>query len=96
MPWRSRTRMPTRRPAKAAMVVNRQEPSIQASGIFSQLKMKPPTLPIAIASTTGAMPSWPMMCLRSGLKGNSFWLKALAVALRMVGTTGRLMARTVP
>ena len=54
MPWRSRTRMPMRRPAKAATVVNRQEPSIQASGIFSQLKRKPPTPPIASASTTGA------------------------------------------
>ena len=54
MPWRSRTRMPTRRPAKAATVVKRQEPSIQASGIFSQLNRKPPTAPITIASTTGA------------------------------------------
>ena len=76
MPWRSCTRMPTRRPAKAATVENMQEPSIQASGIFSQLKMKPPTPPIARTSTMGPMPSWPMMCLRSGLNGASFSLKA--------------------
>ncbi len=74
MPWRSWTRMPTRRPANAATVVNMQEPSIQANGILSQLKTKPPTAPMAIARTMGTTPAWPMICLRSGLNGNSFSL----------------------
>ncbi len=74
MPWRRRTRMPMRRPAKAAMVEKTQEPSIQASGIFSQLKTKPPAVPITMASSRGFRPSWPMMCLRSGLKGRALVL----------------------
>ena len=48
MPWRRRTRMPMRRPAKAATVEKTQAPSIQASGIFSQSKTKPPTVPITM------------------------------------------------
>ena len=75
MPWRRRTRMPMRRPAKAATVEKTQAPSIQASGIFSQLKTKPPTVPIAMASASGFRPSWPMMCFFSGLKGSALLLK---------------------
>ena len=67
MPWRRRTFMPMRRPAKAATVEKTQAPSIQASGICSQSKTKPPTVPITIASTSGFRPSWPMMCFFSGL-----------------------------
>ena len=82
MPWRSRTRMPMRKPAKAATVVNMQEPSIQASGIFSQLKTKPPTLPIAMASATGAEAVVADDVLLLGLEGNLFSRRASLVGTR--------------
>src|SRR5713226_946560 len=92
MPWRSRTRMPMRTPAKAAMVEKTQAPSIQASGIFSQLKTKPPTVPITMASASGFRPSWPMMCFFSGLKGIALLLKDRTDASRPVsrGVTSAL------
>ena len=76
MPWRSCTRMPTRRPANAATVENMQEPSIQASGIFSQLKTKPPTPPMARTRTTGpsALVADDVLALR--LERDLFSLKA--------------------
>jgi len=76
MPWRSCTRMPTRKPAKAATVVKRHEPSIQASGIRSQLKMNPPIPPMTSASPSGARPSWPMMCFFLRLRGIALGFKA--------------------
>jgi hypothetical protein len=45
-------------------VAKTQAPSIQASGILSQLKTKPPAVPTTIASSSGLRPSWPMICLR--------------------------------
>ena len=59
----------------ARLVEKTQEPSIQASGIFSQLKTKPPTVPMAMASSSGLRPSWPMMCFFSDLKGIALLLK---------------------
>ena len=76
MPWRRRTRMPMRRPKKAATVEKTQAPSIQASGILSQLKTKPPIVPMTSASASGPQPSWPMMRFFSGLKGIALPLKA--------------------
>ena len=45
--------MPMRRPKKAATVAKTQAPSIQANGIFSQSKAKPPAVPMAMAMTSG-------------------------------------------
>ena len=75
MPWRSRTRMPMRRPRKAATVEKTQAPSIQASGMRSQSNRKPPAVPMTSASPSGCQPSWPMIFFFSGLKGTSLPLK---------------------
>ena len=75
MPWRNRTRMPTRRPRKAATVEKTQAPSIQASGMRNQSNTKPPAVPMAIASTSGCQPSWPMIFFFADLKATSLPLK---------------------
>ena len=76
MPWRSRTLMPMRRRKKAATVAKTQAPSIQASGMRSQLKTKPPVVPISSASASGPQPSWPMIRFFSILRGDVLPLKA--------------------
>ena len=57
MPWRRRILMPMRRPRKAAAVEKTQAPSIQASGMRSQLKTNPPIVPISSARPSGPQPS---------------------------------------
>ena len=57
MLWRNLIRMPMRRPKKAAAVEKTQAPSIQASGMRSQLKTNPPIVPISSARASGPQPS---------------------------------------